>query len=380
MKITDIKLTHISYPLPFVLQFGRAGRSYVSGIIAEVLTDEGITGLGAISGRYDVVRHALEDSLLPHLKGQNPLDIGRLWEEMFAISSREAGAARVMGGIDIALWDIAGKVAGLPIYRMMGALRDKVPVYVAPSKKQPEVIAQECDAYKLAGYLAIKLRLGLGFVGLAEAGSIDKDIAILESARRILGDQVDIGVDTDKTIDYATALRLAPYLEANRVAWFEEPLDTQGAERDREQYVRAFARLQGKVKVPLSGGQGFFTRYQFGDIVSQKAVDIVQPDVIDVGGISELQRVAALASVWGLTCMPHVNCGSGHDIQVTATAHCMAAIANTKYLCYPAYDTPLRSELLIEQPKVVDGYFPLPQKPGLGIELNPEAVAKYRVA
>ena len=99
-------------------------------------------------------------------------------------------------------------------------------------------------------------------------------------------------------------------------------------------------RLQGIIGVPLSGAQNFFPRYDYGDIVSRRAIDIVQPDVVKVGGISELMRVADLASVWGLKCKPHVNCGSGHDIQVVATARCLAAMSNGTYRCYPAYDTP----------------------------------------
>ncbi len=379
MKITDIKLTQVSYPMPFNLRWGRGNRDDVGAIITEVFTDEGVTGLGILNGPYASMRTALDTLLLPRLKGQNPLDIERLWEEMFLTAGGEGGTATVIGGIDIALWDIAGKVAGLPIYRLLGALRDEVPVYIAPSMKQPEVIAKECEEYRAAGYPAIKMRLGLGFVGLADYKTIDKDITIVNEARRILGDTVEIGVDTDKTYDHFTALRLAPVLYENRVAWFEEPLDVRNAERDREQYVAAMARLQGKVKVPLSGAQGFFTRYQFTDIVSRHAVDIVQPDVVRAGGISELRRVADLASAWGLRCMPHVNCGGGQDIQVTATAHCLAALSNSMYLCYPAYDTPLRTELLQEQPKIVNGIFQMPQKPGLGIALNPDAVKKYTV-
>ncbi len=379
MKITDVKLTEVSYPSPFNLRWGRGNRDAHGAIITEVFTDEGITGLGVVNGPYPPLRAALDTVILPLLKGQNPLDIERLWEAMYRTAGGEGGTAGVIGGIDIALWDIAGKVAGLPIYRLLGALRDEVPVYIAPSMKQPEVIEQELHEYKAAGYPAIKMRLGLGFVGLADWRTIDKDIRIVNSARQILGSAVDIGVDTDKTYDHFTALRLAPILEENRVAWFEEPLDTQGAECDREQYVRAMARLQGKVKVPLSGAQGFFTRYQYIDIISQHAVDIVQPDVVRAGGISELRRVADLASAWGLKCMPHVNCGGGQDIQVTATAHCLAALGNGVYLCYPAYDTPLRTELLMEQPKVVNGIFKIPQRPGLGIELDPDAVKKYTV-
>ena len=377
MKITDIKLTPISYPMPFTLRWGYLSQDDVGGIVVEVSTDEGITGIGILNGSYAVLRSALEALFLPLLVGQNPLDVGRLWEDLFAASARHGvgrrGGAAILGAIDIALWDIVGKVAGLPIYRLLGAVRDSVPTYIAPSMKQPEVIAQECEAYKAAGYPAIKLRLGLGFVGLDDPKSVAKDIEIVSSARRVLGDDVEIGVDTDRTYDHFTALRMAPILEEQGIAWFEEPLNV----RSREQYVQAMERLQGQVGVPLSGAQNFFSRYDFSDIVSRRAVDIVQPDVVKVGGISELMRVADLASVWGLKCMPHVNCGGGHDIQVLATAHCLAAMSNGMYLCYPAYDTPLRTDLLVEQPQVIDGQFALPQKPGLGIEINQEALREF---
>jgi L-alanine-DL-glutamate epimerase-like enolase superfamily enzyme len=381
MEITNITLTAVSYPMPFNLRWGRGARDDVGATILQVFTDEGITGLGIANGPYASMRTALDTILMPRLKGQNPLDIERLWESMYmSANAPGSGAAPVIGGIDIALWDIAGKVAGLPIYRMLGAYRDKVPVYIAPSMKQPEVIEQELHEYKAAGYPAIKMRLGLGFVGLAEDRTIDKDICIVESARKILGPKVDIGVDTDKTYDHFTALRLAPVLYENNVAWFEEPLDGYYVDRDRELYVAAMARLQGMIKVPLSGAQGFFTRYQYKDIVSRHAVDIIQPDLIGVGGISEMRRVAALASAFGLKCMPHVNCGGGQDIQVMATAHCLAALSNSMYVCYPAYDSPLRTELLVEQVKVDKGWITMTDKPGLGIELNPTAVSKLTVA
>lgn len=373
MKISDIRLTRIRYPMPFTLRWGRGSRDEVYAIVVQVFTDEGITGLGVLNGPYGPIRTSLEEILLPRLKGQNPLDIERLWPMMYAAASIESAVAGVIGGIDIALWDIAGKVAGLPVYRLLGAAHDSLPVYIAPSMKQPEVIAEECHTYREVGYPAIKLRLGLGFVGLAEPGTIAKDIEIIEAARRILGDKIVIGVDTDKTYDHFTTLKLAPVLEDYDIAWLEEPL----VARDREQYVRAMERLQGLLKVPLSGGQMFFSRYQYSDLVSRRAVDIVQPDVVRVGGISELRRVGELADVWGLKCMPHVSCGVGHDIQLVATAHALASLSNAMYLCYPAYDTPLRTELLVEQPRVVGGRLPLPQKPGLGIELNQEALARF---
>jgi L-alanine-DL-glutamate epimerase-like enolase superfamily enzyme len=189
-----------------------------------------------------------------------------------------------------------------------------------------------------------------------------------------LGDDFIIGVDTDKTYDRAMALWMGEHLHDLGAAWFEEPLQA----RERAAYVQEMETLKGVIQVPLSGAQGFHTRFEFKEIVSRQAVDIVQPDCARCGGITELLRIAALASTWGLNCMPRVGCGCGYDIRVVATAHVLASIANGMYLCYPAYDTPLRTDLLKEPPKVVDGSLALPQKPGLGIQLDEDALAEYR--
>lgn len=373
MKITDVRLTHVSYPAPTALRWGRLAPSTMEGIVVQVSTDEGITGLGEFDGPYPQARLALERRVRPALVGENPLDRERLWEKLQAALRLEV--PRMLGGLDTALWDIVGKVAGLPIYRLLGAHDDRVMVYIAPSMKQPEVVAEECARFKAEGYRAIKLRIGLGQVGLAASGDMRKDYEVVEVARKTLGDDFVIGVDTDKTYDHYMALKMADFLYELNAAWFEEPLQS----RANEQYVREMKRLSGQIKVPLSGAQGFYTRFEFGDIISQRAVDIVQPDVAICGGISEMCRIAAMASVWGVGFMPHVSCGLGHDIRVVSTLHVLASLSSHLYLCYPAYDTPLRTELLVEQPKVVDGYMAVPEKPGLGIELNEEVLARYRV-
>lgn len=281
----------------------------------------------------------------------------------------------MLGGIDVALWDILGKVTGQPIYRLLGGSEEPVLVYIAPSMKQPEMIAEECSRFKAEGCRAIKLRIGLGQVGLAEPGDMKKDFQIVEDARRILGDGFIVGVDTDRTYDRSMALEMGERLHDLDAAWFEEPLQAI----DRDAYVSEMECLKELIEVPLSGAQGFHTRFEFKEIISRGAVDIVQPDCARCGGITELHRIADLASTWGISCMPHVGCGCGYDIRTVATLHVLAAVSNGKYLCYPAYDTPLRTELLREPPKVVDGYLAPPQGPGLGIELDEDALARYRV-
>jgi L-alanine-DL-glutamate epimerase-like enolase superfamily enzyme len=336
------------------------------------MTDAGITGLGEFEAPYDEAQAVLQKQVLPWLRGRNPLHVESLWEELYRAIG--GNPDQMLGGIDVALWDILGKACGQPIYRLLGGREEPVPVYIAPSMKQPEVIADECAQYRAQGYRAIKLRIGLGQVGLDEPDSMRKDLQIVQDARRILGDDFVIGVDTDKTYDRPMALRMGQRLRELGAAWIEEPLQA----REREVYVQEMRYLQGRIEVPLSGGQGFHTRFQFKELVSQQAVDIVQPDCARCGGITELRRIADLAGTWTLACMPHVGCGCGYDIRVVATAHVLASIKNAMYLCYPAYVTPLRSELLVEPPQVVDGCLALSDKPGLGIEIDQDALAKYR--
>jgi L-alanine-DL-glutamate epimerase-like enolase superfamily enzyme len=167
---------------------------------------------------------------------------------------------------------------------------------------------------------------------------------------------------------------MAPRLRDLGVAWYEEPLLAS----EPEPYVREMRYLKDRVGIPLSGGQNLHTRFEFKELVTERAVDIVQPDCARCGGITELRRIAELAGTWGLACMPHIGCGAGYDVRVVATLHVLAAISNGMMLCYPAYDTPLRTELLVEPPRVVDGRTAPPQGPGLGIALDPEAVERYR--
>jgi D-galactarolactone cycloisomerase len=373
MRIVDIRLTPVSCPAPTTLRWGRRATDTVGGIIVQVFTDQGITGLGEFEAPYPEAQARLKRQVLPRILGENPLHIERLWEILR--SAIDGKPDQMLGGIDIALWDILGKACGQPIYRLLGGNDDPVEVYIAPSMKQPQVIAAECAQFRAQGYRAIKLRIGLGQVGLDEAESMEKDLQIVAGARQILGDDFVIGVDADKTYNRPMALAMGDRLRELGAAWFEEPLQ----ERDRQAYVAEMTALQSLIQVPLSGGQGFHTRFEFRELVSQRAVDIIQPDCARCGGITELRRIAALASTWGLACMPHVGCGCGYDIRVVATLHVLASIPNGMYLCYPAYDTPLRTELLREPPRVVDGTLAPPQRPGLGIELDEDALARYRV-
>lgn len=375
MRITDVTLTAISYPAPHPLRWGRGERTHMGGTIVQLYTDEGIVGIGDATSPIEAVRPIFQSTIKPLLVGQNPLDVERLWALM-ARNVKGGPGADLVGGIDVALWDVVGKAAGLPLFRIFGAYRDTVPCYVAPSMRQPEPLLEELARHRERGFKAIKLRIGLGVVGWANAPrDQSRDEAILRGARALLGPGFAIGADTDKTYDHAMAHRLAPLVHELDLAWFEEPL----LAAEREQYVREMLRLRKIVHVPLSGGQGFFQPPEFDELINRSAVDIVQPDVNHCGGLTPLRKIAHMAAGRGIACMPHVSCHLGSDVIGVATGHLLGAMPNGLWLCYQAYDTPLRTELLKDPVTLADGSLRLPERPGLGIEIDPQALERYAV-
>jgi D-galactarolactone cycloisomerase len=375
MKIRDVTLTAVSYPAPHELRWGRGTRTHMGGTLVQVFTDEGLVGLGDATAPIAAVRPIFENTVKPALLGEDPLDVERLWAKLSRRVQTGPGADLV-GGIDVALWDLVGKAANLPLYRIFGAYRDRVPCYVAPSMRQPEPLLEELARHKARGFHATKLRIGLGPVGLADSPRDQRrDEAILRGARELLGADFAIGADCDKTYDHAMAHRLAPLVHELDLAWFEEPL----LPAEREAYVREMLRLREIVHVPLSGGQGFFRPEEFGGLIGANAVDVVQPDVNHCGGLTPLRKIAHAAAVRGLACMPHVSCHLGSDVILMATGHLLGSVPNGMWLCYQAYDTPLRTELLTEQVQLDNGDLVLGNKAGLGIELDPQALARYAV-
>jgi D-galactarolactone cycloisomerase len=375
MKIVDVTLTEVRYPAPHPVRHGYKERLVMNATIVQVVTDEGIVGIGDATQPTEMVISTFEQ-LRPLIIGQNPLDVERLWALM-ARGLFGFPASDMLGGIDTALWDIVGKAANLPLYRVFGAFRDRVPCYIAPSMRQPDQLMEDMAAYQKRGFMAAKLRLGLGPVGWA-AGPRDltSDIAILERSRDLLGPDFAIAADTDRTYDHEMAARIAPVVNETRLAWFEEPLPDHF---EREQYIREMQRLQQVVHVPLAGGQLYFKPGQFDDLINRSAVEIVQPDVCRAGGLTPLRKIAAMAAGHGISFMPHVSCQVGADILVIAAAHVLGSTPNGLWACYQAYDTPLRTDLLREPVQVVDGEIVLPDKPGLGIELDPAALKHYAV-
>lgn len=372
MKITDVTTFPVGMPLTEPLRWGTFEIRTRGAVLVQVHTDEGITGLGEAGSsvvNFARVKPVVEDVLKPLLVGQNPLEIGTLWNRIFEATNawrRRGMETYALSGVDIALWDILGKVTGQPIFRLLGACRTQIPAYWAPSLKPAKRITSECEEAVALGFKAIKLRAGLG---------TDEDLRIVREVRRAVGEEAVLMLDPNMAYDLPIAIEMARRFQEYRLRWLEEPIRT----RSIPQYIEQHSRLAQVVDVPVSGGESLFSRYEFTDVFTKRAFAVVQPDATNVGGISECYKIAAMASAWNVSCVPHIACSSVAGVGLAANLHLICAIDNALYVEYDAYESPIRDELFVEPIKATQGVVTVPERPGLGLELDPDAVARYRM-
>lgn len=372
MKITDVE--SVVLRLPEVREIGDGCQSV---LIIRVRTDEGIDGIGEAHSNPQVSKAVLDSPLCSVsasglarlLIGEDPLAINRLWDKMYKHSQtygRRGAAMHVISGIDIALWDILGKVAGQPVHRLLGGARKSRPrVYasdLAPTEPSPEAMIEQARRHVANGYRAIKF--GWGALG-ADPRSDARQIGRIREA---VGDDVDIMVDMGFAVPLEDAIYLGRALAEHRVFFLEEPLSPDD--------VAGFARLTAVSPTAIATGEKETTQYPFIDLMDRGGLRIIQPDVARVGGISEAMRIAALAESRGVRMIPH--CWST-DVLVAATLHVIATLRDCPYLEYNVTDNPLRTNLLRAPLRPRNGEIEVPTGPGLGLELDPDTIARYRV-
>ncbi|MCP5150434.1 MAG: mandelate racemase/muconate lactonizing enzyme family protein [Ectothiorhodospiraceae bacterium] len=369
MRITDIE--GIMLRLPEVRPIGDGCQSV---LLLRVHTDAGITGIGEVHSNPLVNKAVLDaplcsvsaEGMRSLLVGEDPRDIGRLWDKMYRHSQtygRRGVAMHVMSGIDIALWDILGKVAGLPLYRLLGGARRKSHRAYASDLSQPSLEATVALARKHrdAGYRAMKF-------GWGELGSdVRDDVRRVAAIREAVGDELDIMLDMGFPVPLDDAIYLGRALAEHRVYFLEEPLSPDD--------VGGFAKLVAASPTPIATGEKETSLHGFVDLMDRGELRIVQPDVARVGGISEAMRIAAHCESRNVRMIPH--CWST-DILVAATLHVVSTLRDCPYLEYNVTDNPLRTELLVAPIRPRDGILHVPEGPGLGIELDEDTIARYR--
>jgi len=341
--------------------------------LVKVHTDEGLYGIGeAYSCGPDRATVEVIHDFAEWLIGRDPRDIEGLWHLMYAGSRFPGGSVvnAAISGIEHALWDIAGKAAGLPVYRLLGGkCRHKVRVYQSPGGQTPPELADNAVALiEQYGYTALKLSpMPPGYQTMPWNVAVKEAVARVEAVRLAVGDEVDLGLDPHARIfEPARALELCQALKPYKPFFIEEPL--------RPENYEAMAKLSQHTDVPLATGEMLYTRYEFRDLISLQAVDIIQPDVCLTGGLWEMKKIAAMAEASYISVAPHNPCG---PVATAVNVHFAASTQNFLILEYHPDDASPRRDLVDEPIKLVDGYLELPERPGLGLDLNEEVLGRY---
>ncbi|MCM2328364.1 MAG: mandelate racemase/muconate lactonizing enzyme family protein [Lysobacter sp.] len=370
MKITRITAIPLSYRLPEgkTVKMGIGATTKRDTIIVRVDTDEGATGYGeAHPGRSPgAVASLIGKTLDPLLAGMDPCNVVGVWGRVnrMQLSSHGlgAGAALAISGIDMALWDIRGKVANMPLYRLLGGSRKRMPAYaggISLGFQPPESLVEEAREYVAAGYRAVKLRLG---------DNARDDILRVQAVREGLGPDVEILTDANTNYRISDARRVIPALAEARVGWLEEPFSSL----DFGSY-RAAAAISPLV--PIAAGENHYTRWDFARLLEDKAVTIFQPDLSKTGGITEGLRIAAMASAFGIPVHPH---SSATGINHAATIHFLASIDNGGYYeaCVSKLN-PLRDMFGRTFQVGTDGCVEPLDRPGIGLDIDEKIFAEF---
>jgi len=372
LRIKDVRVT----PLMTAEQSISAGPG---AALVEVETDEGLTGIGEACVHSEYGEAALATKTIVErgfkniLKGEDPMNIRRLWLKMYEYSEwygRGGLAIYALSGVDVALWDLAGKALGQPVYRLLGGeFRDRIRVYASTlfNMDDPEGTADEGRQYANEGYTAVKFGWG---ITREQAFGMDmrKDEEMVRIIREKLGPHMQILVDVGRFVNWtaAHAIRMARILEKYGVYWMEEPLPPED--------IDGYSALAQTVDIFIAAGESEYTLAGFKELMTRRAVDIVQPDVTKAGGLTEVRRVVDLAEAWNVMLVPH---GFSSAVNVAANLHLVASMPRAFLLEYRKRASPLITELL-KQPFTFDrGYLSIPKGPGLGIEIDYSIVDKY---
>ena len=361
MKITNVQAIVLKLP-----EISSAADGTQDDLIIKVETDEGITGYGEVD-TAPVVGKAIVDAYMSHgtcyglrevVVGSDPFDYEQIWNEMWAKTyyyGRSGPVMHVMSGIDMALWDIMGKVTGKPVHKLLGgSYTDRVRAYAsALMPENAEGVKKIIESHAAMGYTAMKLGWGpLGY-------DVNNDIELVKAARKAAGDKMDIMIDIGKRYRLKQAMYVAKALEQLNIYWFEEPLPA-------EDYV-GYKRLTESTTLRIATGEEESGRLAFARLINETHVDVIQPDMSRCGGLTEAKKIATMAADNNILCVPHA---FKTGILVAASIHFIAAIPNAPVLEFSVTDSPIRKGLLKNPFKMKDGYVDVPKAPGLGIELD----------
>ncbi len=388
MKITKITSHVLQYDLPEQLGYSQQYYAKRSAHLVEVETDEGITGWGECFGPGHIAlanKAIVEQVIQPMILGADPMDRDVIWHKVYNLMrdhGQKGMPMQALSGVDIALWDIAGKVANLPVHKLIGgAHRDHVTVYGYGMMLRPEPVADlaarfvdEAAEIRDMGFAATKMKVGLG---------PKDDVTLAQAVRRGVGEDFRFMVDANHCYTTSDAFYVGRALEELEAYWFEEPVAPEDHDGYRE--------LRAGLKVNISGGEAEFGRWGWRQILENRGLDIAQPEVCALGGISEYLRVLALCHAHFTPVINHV---WGSAIAVATNLQLLAAMPPMPGGLHPwepmlefdTTDNKFRDDLLVEplniqrQVKQSGGMVAIPQGAGLGVEPDRAVIDHYKIA
>ncbi len=344
-------------------------------VLVEIVCNDGTTGWGECLGPARP-NAAVVAAYKPWLIGANPLETEKIWAGLYN-ALRDQGqrglAVTALSGIDIALWDIKGKHFGVPVSTLLGGrFRDEVRAYATGSFKRDGVDriadnATDAARYHSEGFHASKMKIGFG---------IKEDLAVIRAVRDAVGPDMRLMVDANHGYDPLEAIELGRKAAEYDIDWFEEPVVPE--------QLGAYREVRAKQPIPVAGGETWHSRWGMREPIETRAVDILQPDLAGVGGFTEAKRVADMAALHGIRVVPHV---WGTAVHIAAALQFMAAMVPSPVRVNPIEpilefdrtENPFRQAVVKAPIEHVRGLVKIPDGPGLGIEINRDALAEFRM-
>jgi D-galactarolactone cycloisomerase len=363
MKITDVELIQLmKESIPPHRNSKQALGQRVASLV-RISTDEGIQGLGEAWCHPALAEGVVLGKLRPQVLGEDPFNVGAIWEKAFNGSTMydpKGAVVAGMSGIDIACWDIIGKAVGQPVCKLLGGLcRTSIPAYASDLhwQEDPAAMAKLAAEFVELGYQSVKTHLGVDPVD---------DVRRVRALREAIGPEVGLMIDINTAFDRPTAIRFGRQVAEYDISWYEEPLTPMDLD--------GLADVRNATGLPIATGENEYTRWGFKEMFTKGGVDFAMPDVTRAGGITEMMKISAVADAFGVVLSPH-NYSSG--VSSAATLQLLAAMPNAGPLEWDALNSSIIEELFIEPLVVRDGRVQVPELPGLGIHLPDAVRAKY---
>jgi D-galactarolactone cycloisomerase len=375
MKISAVRTHLLDYKMPTPFESASMRFDRRSHILVEIVCDDGTTGWGECLGPARP-NAAVVEAYASRLIGADPLETEKIWATLYN-ALRDQGqrglTITALSGIDIALWDIKGKHFGVPVSTLLGGrFRENVRAYATGSFKRDGVDrvednAAETKRHAEAGFHAVKIKIGF---------NVEEDLRVIRAVRDAIGSDVRLMIDANHGYDAMEAVELGRRAAEYGIDWYEEPVVPE--------QLGAYRQVRANQPIPVAGGETWHTRWGMREPIETRAVDIVQPDLAGVGGFTEAKRVADLAALHGIRVVPHV---WGTAVHIAAALQFMAAMIPSPVRVNPIEpilefdrtENPFRQAIVKTPIEHVGGVVAIPDGPGLGIEINRDALAEFRM-